>query len=168
MKCKLHSVYIQVGHVFLAGLVWVATSCTKESIENVNVGSFPKAENVVAVEQELLLAVNDHRAALGQTVLEYSAVAHKYADNHNDYMIAKGDLSHDNFSARASSISSEVNAEYVAENVAKDYDNAQEALEGWLNSSSHKKTMEGEFTHTAVSVKKDANGNFYFTQLFYR
>ena len=83
-------------------------------------------------------------------------------------MISKGSISHDNFSARASNIASEVGAEYVAENVAKDYDTAVTAFENWLASSSHKKTMEGEFTHTAVSVKKDADGNFYFTQLFFR
>ena len=56
----------------------------------------------------------------------------------------------------------------VAENVAKDYDTALEAFEGWYNSSSHKKTMEGDFSHTAISVKKDELGNYYFTQLFYK
>jgi len=28
--------------------------------------------------------------------------------------------------------------------------------------------MEDDFTHTAVSVKKDAEGKLYFTQIFYR
>jgi uncharacterized protein YkwD len=56
----------------------------------------------------------------------------------------------------------------VAENVAKDYDTAMEAFEGWYQSSSHKKTMEGEFSHTAVSVKKNAQGDYYYTQLFYQ
>lgn len=83
-------------------------------------------------------------------------------------MIARGTINHDNFSARASKISSIENAELVAENVAKDYANAAEAFQGWLDSSSHKKTMEGEFTHTAVSVKKDAHGKLYFTQIFFR
>ena len=79
-----------------------------------------------------------------------------------------GGISHDNFSARASGIATEVNAEYVAENVATDYDTAQEAFEGWMKSSSHKKTMEGDFTHTAVSVKKASNDKYYFTQLFFK
>jgi uncharacterized protein YkwD len=56
----------------------------------------------------------------------------------------------------------------VAENVAKDYDSAVEAFVGWLNSSSHKKTMEDNFTHTAVSVKVNGAGDFYFTQIFFR
>ena len=83
-------------------------------------------------------------------------------------MVATGNLSHDGFSSRASSISNEVNAEFVAENIAKDFSSATEAFENWLASTDHKKTMEGNFTHTAVSVKKDAQGNLYFTQLFYR
>ncbi len=159
MKMKLR-------HTLLIGVVLLAVSCSKESV----IGETPiqESENVVFVEVELLNVVNDHRASLGYKILEYSAVAYEFANNHTDYMIAKGSLSHDNFSARASNISAIENAEFVAENVAKDYDNAVEAFQGWLNSSSHKKTMEGDFTHTAVSVKKDANGNFYFTQLFFR
>ncbi len=159
MKMKLR-------HTLLIGVVLLAVSCSKESV--VGETLIPESENAVVVEGELLAVVNDHRATLGYTVLEYSAVAYEFANKHTDYMIAKGSLSHDNFSARASNISSLENAEIVAENVAKDYDTAVEAFQGWLNSSSHKKTMEGDFTHTAVSVKKDANGNYYFTQLFFR
>lgn len=150
---------ISVLFVLLAG------SCSTESIENTDI---PSSENAVLVEEALLDIVNDHRMNLGYSSLLFSKVAYDYANTHTDYMIAKGSLSHDNFSARASNISSEVNAEYVAENVAKDYPDAATALENWLQSPNHRKTIEGEFTHTAVSVKKDASGKLYFTQLFYR
>jgi uncharacterized protein YkwD len=127
-----------------------------------------EAENAIIVEQELLGIVNEHRLSFGTNTLEFSAIAYKYANIHTDYMISKGSISHDNFSSRASKINSEVSVELVAENVAKDYDTAIEAFEGWYTSSSHKKTMEGDFTHTAISVKKDEMGNYYFTQLFYK
>lgn len=159
MKMKLH-------YVAVISLVLIISSCSSEPLESTTV--IEEAANVKAVEQELLGIINDHRMSLKQTALEFSAIAYEYANDHTDYMISKGSLSHDNFSARASGISSEVNAESVAENVAKDYSNATEAFQGWLNSPSHKKTMEGDFTNTAVSVKKDTNGNFYFTQLFYK
>jgi uncharacterized protein YkwD len=146
-------------------LVLVVTSCSKESYDQNNI---PEAQNEVAIEQELLGLVNAHRTSLGYDALQYSEIAYEYANKHTDYMISKGGLNHDNFSARASSISLEVDAELVAENLAKDYPNAAEAMQGWLGSSSHKKTMEGEFSHTAVSVKKDAKGNLYYTQLFFR
>ena len=150
---------------FLVVFVLIASSCSTESIENTDI---PEFENAIEVEGELLDIVNNHRLSLELIPLEFSAVAYEYANIHTDYMIARGSLSHDNFSARASKISSEANAEYVAENVAKDYNTAAGAFENWLTSPNHRKTMEGDFTHTAVSVKKDANGNFYFTQLFYR
>lgn len=158
MKMRLH-------YVFYALFVCIASSCSKEAVDTT---AIIEAESAKEVEQELLVIVNEHRVNLGYTALEFSPVAYEYAGKHNDYMIAKGDINHDNFSSRASNIATQVNAEYVAENVAKDYADAADAFQSWLNSSSHKKTMEGEFTHTAVSVKSDSNGDFYFTQLFYR
>ncbi|RRQ50209.1 CAP domain-containing protein [Maribacter algicola] len=141
-------------------------SCTAEPLQDDTI--IEEAQNNAFLEQEVLSIVNDHRVSLGLNKLEFSEIAYKYANKHTDYMIAKGSLSHDNFSARASSINSEVTVKMVAENVAKDYDTAMEAFEGWYQSSSHKKTMEGEFSHTAVSVKKNAQGEFYYTQLFYQ
>ncbi|MEO1011478.1 MAG: CAP domain-containing protein [Bacteroidota bacterium] len=154
-------------YAFLVCSVWVLFSCSKESLE-VDSTEIPETKNIVAVEQALLNAVNEHRIAMGQNTLEFSEVAYEHANTHNAYMIANGDLSHDNFSSRASALASQTNAEFVAENVAKDYDTATAAFQGWLASSNHKQTMEGEFTHTAVSVKEDGYGNYFFTQLFYR
>ena len=140
-------------------------SCTSESIDDTPV---LEAENVLTIEQDLLEIVNAHRLSLNTNTLEFSDVAYKYANLHTDYMISKGSISHDNFSSRASNINTEIAVEMVAENVAKDYQTAVEAFEGWYISSSHKKTMEGDFTHTGISVKKDDLGNYYFTQLFYK
>ncbi len=158
MKMRLHCA-IAVLFVF------VISSCSKESSDNTDI---VEVENAVEVEQELTGMINGHRASLGYTSLQFNAVAYQYANAHTDYMIAKGNINHDNFSARASKISAEVNASYVAENVAKDYSSAAEAFENWISSSGHRKNIEGNFTHAAISVKKDANGNFYYTQLFYR
>ncbi|WP_339726275.1 CAP domain-containing protein [Maribacter stanieri] len=140
-------------------------SCTSDSVDDTPV---LEAENVLTIEQDLLEIVNEHRLSLNTNTLEFSDVAYKYANFHTDYMISKGSISHDNFSSRASNINTEIAVEMVAENVAKDYQTAIEAFEGWYTSSSHKKTMEGDFTHTGISVKKDDLGNYYFTQLFYK
>ena len=143
----------------------MAISCSKEPIEETKIIA---VANSTEVEQELLGIVNSHRTSLGYDSLSFSNVAYEYANSHTDYMIAKGSISHDNFSSRASDIAAEVNAIEVSENVAKDYSSAVEAFQNWMSSSLHRKSIEGDFTHTAVSVKKDSNGNFYFTQLFYR
>ena len=158
MKMRLH-------HAMAVLFVLLATSCSKEGNTEINV---PSPQNVVAFEKEMMDIVNAHRMDQGSTALEFSTVAYAYANSHTDYMINKGTLSHDNFSSRASSLTSETNAQAVAENVAKDYSSAEAAFEGWLNSSSHRSTLEGDFTHTAISVKKDSAGNYYYTQLYYR
>lgn len=151
--------------VVLLTILFVATSCSTESLETTEILS---TANSTEVEAELLGIVNSHRTSLGYDTLSFSNVAYEYANSHTDYMIAKGSISHDNFSSRASNIAAEVNAIEVSENVAKDYSSAVEAFQNWMSSSLHRKSIEGNFTHTAVSVKKDSNGNFYFTQLFYR
>ncbi|WP_373518154.1 CAP domain-containing protein [Pricia sp.] len=158
MKMRMHL-------VALAVFVCILDSCTKESDEPLNI---VESQNVTEVEQELLNAVNDHRISLGRNGLQFNSVAYRHANAHTDYMIAKEAINHDNFTVRASDISTEVNAVFVAENVAKDYATATGAFEGWLNSAKHKRTIEDDFTHTAVSVKKDADGTLYFTQIFYR
>lgn len=145
-------------------LVFVAASCTKESTAP---EAIRQAENVKALEAELLDMVNQHRSANGLNPLSFSDVAYVHANAHTDYMIANGQLNHDNFSARASQISETVNAKSVAENVAKDYQTAAQALNGWLQSPSHRETMEGAFSHTAISVKAAPDGTLFFTQLFF-
>lgn len=144
--------------------VSLALSCSKDPVE---AEPFPVAENVPTVEGALLELVNAHRASLGFAPLSFSQVAYDYANEHTDYMISTGKISHYNFSARASSIAKVVNAQAVAENLAKDYPSAKKALEGWLSSDSHRKTMEGDFSHTAISVKRDSKGTLFFNQLFY-
>ena len=146
-------------------MVFLASSCSTDPIEQTDV---PSAINAVEVENELLGIVNAHRSAMGQGDLAFSPVAYEHANDHNDYMVATGSLSHHNFSLRASQISSETNAEFVAENVAKGYSTAEAAFQNWLDSPNHKSTLEDDFTHTAISVKVDENGIFYYTQLFYR
>ncbi|WP_092981591.1 CAP domain-containing protein [Robiginitalea myxolifaciens] len=142
----------------------VVASCSKETV---SVTEVPQAENRVALEGELLSLVNNFRTTSGMEPLTFSAVAYQYANTHTDYMIASGNLSHDNFTSRASQISQQTNAKAVAENVAKDYPSAEMALQGWIDSPSHRSTMEGNFSHTAISVKEAPDGTLYYTQIFF-
>jgi len=166
-SCSIREHYMKMKSLLVIGVfLLLFVGCSNE--DNAALEAITTAPNVKAVEDELLGIVNAHRATLGYTPFQYSAVAYQYANTHTDYMISKGSLSHDNFSARASSISTATEAEQVAENVAKDYASAAAAFEGWLESADHRETMEGDFTHTAISVKKDGQGTYYYTQLFYR
>ncbi|MEX0313210.1 MAG: CAP domain-containing protein [Allomuricauda sp.] len=133
-------------------------------------GTFPSHEKLVIdaskMEEEVLDMVNEHRSSIGASTLISSPSSYKYAKDHNTYMISKNKLSHDNFDARASNIASEIDAVEVGENVARFYSSAELVVDGWLNSSSHKKTLEKPFTHTTLSVQLDKDGRPYFTQIF--
>jgi uncharacterized protein YkwD len=159
--CMLRRINYSVLLVFLL----LGIGCSKEPAEPLVV---VRALSSPEVEQELLVLVNEHRVSLGHPHLEFSKAAYDHAATHTDYMIALGNINHDNFSARATDLSAAAEAEYVAENVASAYPDARHALDGWLKSASHRKTIEGNFTHTAVSVKKDPSGIYYYTQLFFR
>lgn len=118
------------------------------------------------MEEDLMDLVNGHRSSIGLSTLAKSTSAYKYAEEHNNYMISHNALSHDNFDSRASKIAAETNAVSISENVARYYTSAEKTLEAWVESASHKKAMEGDFTHTTLSVQLDKGGRPYFTQIF--
>lgn len=146
-------------------LILFLSGCAPEEVDSIE-----KVEsiNVTEVETHLMASVNDHRQSMGLATLHFSSVAYAAANDHNDYMISKGDLSHDNFDLRASRIYAEADAKEVAENVGKNFRTAEEALQWWLNSPNHKSSLEGDFTHTGISVKKDSDNNLYYTQIFFK
>lgn len=140
-------------------------SCEKESVIGPEIF---RGTNIIELESDLIEIVNAHRSEMGKAPLLFNEVAYRYANEHTSYMISKGYLSHDNFEVRASSVALEVDADVVAENVAKGYLTAQEAFSNWYASADHRKTIVGDYTHTAASIKKDKEGNLYYTQMFYR
>ena len=121
-----------------------------------------------ALANEILQLVNEYRISKGLTSIKRDqSYASAYAVDHTQYMIEKKKISHDNFGVRASALK-EQGAKIVAENVAYGYTAAEDVVNAWLNSPSHRKTIEGEYTHSGFGVIKNADGAYYFTQLFYR
>ena len=149
--------------LFLVSLLTLITSCSTNDSTEVELYTTQSVSNM---EQEVIDAVNDYRVSQGLNVLVYSNVVYDFANSHNTYMIAQGKISHDNFDVRASKLSEEAQADFVSENLGKDFTNANDVLKAWIASPTHTKNIEGTFTHTAVSVKADAQGVLYYTQLF--
>ena len=104
-------------------LVLCLTSCSSSAYEEdaVLFENESAALTASATEMELLNLINDHRMTAGLSNLEFILTAYPDAIEHTDYMIAKGQISHDNFNTRASKIAEKTEALKVSENVAKDY-----------------------------------------------
>jgi len=163
---------VRFNILLLIALLSLTVSCSTSTNEEAELyteiaATESKAE-VSEIEQEVIDVVNDYRVSQGLSTLKFSAVAYDYANAHNTYMIEEGKISHDNFAKRSSELSLDANADYVSENLGKDFYSAEQILEAWINSPTHKKVMEGDVNYTAVSVKADENGVLYFTQLFFK
>ncbi|MDB2606164.1 CAP domain-containing protein [Zobellia sp.] len=158
--------------LLLIALATLMTSCstssTTEEEELYKVVATTEEVEISTIEQEVIDVVNAYRVSVGLNAVEFNSVAYKYANAHNQYMISEGVISHDDFDKRASDLSVEANADFVSENLGKDFTNAEDILEAWKNSPTHKKVMEGDFQYTAVSVTADENGVLYYTQLFFQ
>ena len=167
---KMKKVYgILLVIVLAIALSYCSTSTVQQEEQDyteATLGNEKITVDPVKMEEDLLNLVNLHRESIGLAILSKSDPAYKYAEEHNDYMISKNTLSHDNFQSRAEKIAEETNAISVSENVARYYVSAEKTLEGWLNSSSHKEALEGNFSHTTLSVQLDKQGRPYYTQIF--
>lgn len=120
------------------------------------------------MESELFDMVNDYRTNLNMNPLVFDSISLHFAKEHSVYMALNGVANHAKFEERARQIAKLAGAEFVAESVAKDYDNIELAFEAWLESNSHKKNIEGNYTNSAIGIIENEEGNLYFTQLFFR
>ena len=119
------------------------------------------------VELRLVQLINNHRVSLGLNPLQVINHISYKSEGHNEYMIEKQSVSHDNFYQRSQNIIETLGAEKVAENVAYNYMTAESAFAAWKNSPGHKANMEGDFTHFGISVSVDPQTNRkYYTNMF--
>ena len=162
--------------ITLTGLTFILctlflTSCSKDSIGD-EVASYDQVAterveyNYNSIEIEILDELNLYRSALGLAELKPMVNLSIESEGHNEYMIGKGTVSHDNFSQRASFIIQEVGAREVAENVGYGYRTSQAVVNAWLQSKGHRENVEGDFTHFGISVRQDEDGKNYFTNIF--
>ncbi|MEM1338908.1 MAG: CAP domain-containing protein [Bacteroidota bacterium] len=166
---------MKMNPFFVLLIVAFSISCDSSTVEEEEAtfqteqtGKVENAFTLTMEEATLFDLFNAYRQSRAFAPLTFSEEAYSYAEAHNEYMISKGELSHEGFGERASRISRELQADLVAENVAKDYTSAEAALEGWLESADHRNTIEGDFTHSTLSITLDPEGNPYYTQIFFR
>jgi len=119
------------------------------------------------LDYDIIELINNYRISNGLSSLDILNEASKEANNHNHYMVNQGAPSHDYFYLRSQNLKQAVNAKTVSENVGYGFSNAQSLVNAWLNSQGHRENIENpEVTNIGISTKQDAEGKYYFTNIF--
>ena len=115
--------------------------------------------SVTDLELSVHQLVNEHRTAQGLTPLAFSPEISAGARQHSQDMASgRVKFGHDGFSNRTGG------GEHSAENVTK-AQTAQRAVSAWLNSSGHRRNIEGQYNLTGIGVAPGRRG-YFFTQIF--
>lgn len=152
----------------LAMLAILTFSCTTDSIDE-KADTF--VENLVVpptktIEIEILELINNHRLSKGLNPLSDLKIVKSVAYSHTDYMVDKNKVSHDNFYTRSNYLKAHAGAKKVSENVAYGYSSAASVVSAWIKSDGHRATIEGDFSNFNVSAEKNADGKWYYTNIF--
>ncbi|MFC5195791.1 CAP domain-containing protein [Bizionia hallyeonensis] len=150
-------------------LAMFMTSCSSDSIEDkaaeINTSNLVVPETKT-IEIEIMELINDYRLSKGLNPLNNVGIIKAQAFNHTDYMITNNIVSHDNFYQRKLFLESSLGARDVSENVAYGFTSAQTVVTAWLNSTNHKANIEGDFTDFDLSADQNAEGDWYYTNIF--
>jgi uncharacterized protein YkwD len=151
--------------VFLLVLVSLVP-ITEDSIARAE-GEFT---DLTALERQVHALVNNHRTTIGLAPLAYSEEVAVNARQHSrDMAMGYVGLGHEGAEMRGRSLSRVMSFSQFAENVgATNYSRAAApgtAVSEWLQSSGHRKNIEGNFDVTGVGITH-AGDTFFFTQIF--
>lgn len=129
-----------------------------------------KAAAASTLEKSVYQKVNQYRKSKKLPPLKLDSRISQQARKHSEAM-AKGKVpfSHDGFDNRIKVIAKSLDYRSAAENVAfnQGYSKPeQQAVEGWIKSTGHRKNMEGNYDTTGIGVSKNAEGEYYLTQIF--
>lgn len=75
----------------------------------------------------------------------------------------KLDFSHNGFNSKSQDFLVATKYDSIGENIAKDYVSEEKTLEGWLNSPSHLKALEADYTDSCIKC-----GDRYCVHIFAR
>lgn len=121
------------------------------------------------LEQSILEQINQYRVSQSLPPLTLDPDISQQARLHSQFMSQQRSISHDGFEQRISSLSQAVPFISAAENVAYNQGYStpvDQAVQGWLDSPGHYQNIVGNFDLTGIGVVQNAQGEYYFTQIF--
>lgn len=148
------------------GLFLMFMSCTlsiEDAVVVAKIHSYVYSDN----EFDLMQSINKYRESKGLSRLLVIDHISYLSAQHNQCMIQKKSVSHNGFVQRSNELLQLYGAIDVGENVAYNFSSNKGVLDAWINSPSHKKILEGNFTHFGLSIAKDTiSGENYFTNIY--
>ncbi len=146
-------------------MLFILAGCDKDKIvpEENNDGN----SNEFVLEEEILDLVNDHRLGIGKITLEFNDACNREALKHSQNMAdGKVDFGHDGFDTRYNILKEEISIVGMGENVAWGQTSASQVMTAWLESSTHRENIEGDYTHLGIGIFPNKDSVLYFTQIF--
>lgn len=146
-------------------------SCSSDNVEN---NQDPFLENAIEqkdsyteLEYEVVSVINEYRSSINLPPLSILNSVSGAAQSHSKYMASHKNMNHDNFNARSNYLMENENAQIILENVAYGYNTAQDVVNAWIRSASHKTNiLNPSVTHFGLSIQKDNRGRKYYTNIF--
>lgn len=132
----------------------------------------PPTSEFASLEQRVVSLINQERADNADPLPALASrdviadEARKHSREMADASIAFG---HDGFSKRLENIGKVIAWQTGGENVAYNggySDPAEKAVTAWMNSASHRDNILGDYDLTGVGIARNAQGVYYFTQIF--
>lgn len=158
-----------LSQILLLALLSISlVSCSKEEMASDQNDNVPAnvTYNYSQEELELINIINNYRVSKGLVSLAKVDYISVKSEEHDNYMIAKGGISHDYFQDRYEALVNKLGAVNVSENLAYNYSTPQGVFNAWLNSAGHKANIEGDFTHFGIAIRTNSEGKKFYTNLF--
>lgn len=162
-------IYIVIAIILVGGLVYLGNRRFNDIGYVINKGYVCVPAVMSDFENELLELINNHRRNinLGE-ITKTDSFVRDLAEEHCNYMITNGNISHDNFANRVLLVKT-IGTDYVGEVVAYGYATASGMLNGYLNSPSHKDVIEKVgLTHIGLRIIENDKGRNFNTIIFYK
>lgn len=120
--------------------------------------------------QKVHQQVNQYRQSLGLAPLKLNPLISEQAKAHSSNMADQEvAFSHQGFEQRINALKGQIAYRRAAENVAYNQgyqDPVTNAVQGWIDSESHRRNMKGNYNLTGIGVAVNQAGEYYFTQIF--
>lgn len=153
--------------LLLVCIAFSSFSCSTDNMdENVDAITVTAAPQAKQIEIEILELINNHRLTIGLNPLNNMNDIKVQAYSHTNYMVDIGSVSHNGFHQRKNNLIANVGATKVGENVAYAYSSPASVVNAWINSDTHRDVLEGDYTNFDISAEKDADGRWYYTNIF--